>query len=91
MATTDPERAAAIQRIKARRGFLSHLAVWAAFSVVFVLIWLATGHSYFWPMWIIVPWGIVVALHGWTVFGQRPISEAEISREIRKGDGRPPG
>ena len=31
-----------------------------------------------------VGWGIGLALHGWGVYGERPITEAEIQREMEK-------
>ena len=30
-------------------------------------------------------WGIGLALHGWGVYGERPITEAEIQREMERG------
>lgn len=40
------------------------LAPWAIFAVFFVVIWVATGAGYFWPIWPILGWGIGVALSG---------------------------
>ena len=36
------------------------LAVWAAASLM------ARDVGYFWPFWVIVPWGIMLASHGWS-------------------------
>jgi hypothetical protein len=44
--------------------------------------------SYFWPIWPALVWGIALAIHAWTVFGQRPITEADIDRELGR-DRRP--
>lgn len=40
------------------------LAPWAIFAVFFVVIWLATGGGYFWPIWPVLGWGIGVAFSG---------------------------
>jgi hypothetical protein len=44
--------------------------------------------NYFWPIWPALVWGIALAIHAWTVFGQRPITEADIDRELGR-DRRP--
>ncbi|MFB8008695.1 DUF1707 domain-containing protein [Nocardia sp. NPDC056000] len=31
---------------------------WVFVSILVTLIWLATGMGYFWPFWVIVPWGL---------------------------------
>jgi hypothetical protein len=36
------------------------LAIWAVTSL------LAGGVIYFWPFWVIVPWGVVLLAGGWT-------------------------
>ena len=35
-------------------------------------------------MWSMGGWGIGLALHGWGVYGERPITEAEIQREMER-------
>ena len=50
-----------------------------------VLIWALTGAGYFWPIWVIGGWGIGLVLHAWTAFLQKPITEADIDREVERG------
>jgi hypothetical protein len=38
--------------------------------------------NYFWPIWPALLWGIALAIHAWTVYGQRPITDADIDREL---------
>jgi hypothetical protein len=45
-------------------------------------IWAATGAGYFWPGWVLLGWGIGLAMHAWTTFGVKPITEEAIQREI---------
>ena len=43
-----------------------------------------------WNFWIIYPlgaWVLILAGHGWFVYGNRPISESEIQREIERQAG----
>jgi 2TM domain len=44
-------------------------------------IWAMTGGGYFWPIWLILGWGIGVFFHGWDVYA-RPPSEERIRREM---------
>jgi hypothetical protein len=44
-----------------------------------------------WNIWIIYPlmaWMVAVGAHAWYVYGHKPISEAEIKREIDRQAGR---
>ena len=84
--TDDSERrAAAIRRLKAKRGFQIHAAVFVIINVLLVAIWASTGGGYFWPIWPFLGWGIGLAFHGWSVYFRAPISEDDIRREMEKG------
>jgi hypothetical protein len=40
-----------------------------------------------WNFWIVYPlgaWVLLLAAHGWSVYGNKPISESEIKREIER-------
>ena len=80
----DDRRKAAIRRLKAKRRFRQHLVLYAAVNGFLVLTWAITDGGDFWPVWRVV-WGILLALHGWRVYGERPITEAEIQREMERG------
>jgi 2TM domain len=82
----DPDqlRAAAIKRLQAKRGFRVHALVYAVVNAMLLIDWAMMGHRYFWPIWPMAGWGIGLAIHGWTVYFERPISEGEIRREIEK-------
>jgi hypothetical protein len=84
MMTTDPTsaREAAIKRLTARRDFGMHLVTYLAFNGALIVIWYLTGHGYFWPGWLIGLWGAALLVHAWDVWGRRPITEEEISREV---------
>lgn len=79
-------RDVAIKRLKARRDFQMHLGSYLIVNAMLVVIWALSGQASFWPIWLIVFWGVAVALHGWNAYFGQPLSEGEIRREIGKGD-----
>jgi len=83
---TDP-RDAAIKRLKERRDFKTHLAVYLIVNAGLVVIWAISGGGYFWPIWAIGGWGIGLLIHAWVTFGERQITEEDIQREMHRGDG----
>ena len=80
----DERRAAAVTRITHKREFRSHVFVYCAVNALLVIIWAAAGAGYFWPIWSIGGWGIGIAAHAWSVYGERPITEAEITDEMHR-------
>jgi len=50
-------------------------------------IWALSDQGYFWPIWVILGWGVGLLLNGWDVYFRRPISEEEIQREMEQGNG----
>jgi protein-S-isoprenylcysteine O-methyltransferase Ste14 len=77
-------REAAIKRLKARRGFTAHAAVYVMVNILLVVVWAISGMHNFWPIWVIVGWGIGLVMHAWAVYFQ-PITEADIRREMERG------
>jgi hypothetical protein len=43
-------------------------AAYAVVNVVLVAVWVVTGGGYFWPIWSIVVWGVLLAVHAVSVF-----------------------
>jgi fatty acid desaturase len=81
-AAMDP-RAQARQRLQAKRRFQRHALIYAVVIGLLVVIWALTNlGNYFWPIWPALLWGIALAIHAWTVYGQRPITDADIDREL---------
>lgn len=79
----DERRAAAIDRITNRRDFKKHALVYVAVNALLVVIWAASGAGAFWPIWVLAGWGVGLAAHAWSVYGQKQISETEIVDEMR--------
>ena len=81
---TDEHRQWAIRRIKAKREFWGHLAVYLVVNAGLIVIWAMTSGDYFWPVWPMLGWGIGLAAHAATVyFGPPQITEERINRELQ--------
>jgi hypothetical protein len=77
-------REKAVERLKKKRDFKTHLFIYVAVNAALVAIWAATGAGYFWPIFVILGWGIGVVANAWDVYGRKPISEEEIRRETER-------
>src|ERR687896_126047 len=91
MASDDERRARAVKRLEAKRNFWRTVILFLVLSALFVIIWAATTPGgYFWPIWPIVELAIALGFQAWATFGQRPIIEADIEREMRRERGAGP-
>ena len=82
----EERREAAVGRLKAKRNFTRGLFVYVAVNAGLVVVWfLQDDRGFFWPIWPIAGWGLAVAMQWWTLYRQKPISEADIEREMGKG------
>ena len=80
----DERRAAAIERLKNRRELRDHALIYVAINTMLIVIWAASGAGYFWPVWPILGWGLGLALHAWSIHGQRPFTEDDIREETKR-------
>jgi 2TM domain len=83
-------RAQAKSRLKRRREFYSNLGTFLLVNGLLWLIWGLTGadtSGFPWPAWVTAIWGFVILMHGFRAFLRRPITEADIDREVRKLSG----
>ena len=81
----DERRETAVKRVKAKREFKNHLAVYLIVNALLVVIWAMSGAGYFWPIWSIAGWGVGLAFNAWSAYFEKPISEEDIRREMEKG------
>jgi class 3 adenylate cyclase len=78
------EHHAAMERIRAKRGFSVHATVYAAVNLLLIVVWALTSRGYFWPIWPILGWGLGLGMNYWAVYLRRPVSDDEIRRELEK-------
>jgi fatty acid desaturase len=70
------------KRVTDRRELGSHVVAYVVVNAFLVLVWAVTGGGYFWPAWVLGPWGIGLVLHAWDVFGRRPVTDADVQAEL---------
>jgi signal transduction histidine kinase len=81
------ERAAAILRLRRRRGLITHAAVFGVVQLALIVIWAWTGVGYFWPGWTIFGWGVVLALHASLAILRQPITDSAVYRATSRAPG----
>ena len=80
----DERRQEAIDRLKRRSEFWTHLAAYLVINAVIVLVWfMTTPEGFFWPVFPLTGWGIGVFFHGVETF-RRPFTEEQIRREMTR-------
>ena len=72
----------AIERLKKKRDFKTHVLMYVTVNAFLVVIWAISDSGFFWPIFPILGWGIGVIANAWDVYGRKPISEDEIRREV---------
>ncbi|MGC4109719.1 MAG: 2TM domain-containing protein [Nocardioides sp.] len=82
---TGPDlRETAKKHLEKRRGFVAHLLVYVLVNATTVILWMFTGHGFFWPVFLIAFWGIGLIMNAWDVFVAHEITEADVDREVRR-------
>lgn len=83
--TTNDLRERAVARLKKRRDFHAHAAVYVLFNSFVVLVWAMTSQGgFFWPVFLILGWGIGLLMNAYDVYFAEEISEERIAREIER-------
>jgi hypothetical protein len=78
-------RKQARERLEKKRDFKTHVFIYLVVNAALVAIWaIATPDSFFWPIFVILGWGIGVAGNAWDVFVRKPITDDEIDREEQR-------
>jgi 2TM domain-containing protein len=78
----------ALERVKKRRDFHTHLFAYVSINLVLWGVWAvigATAHGWYpWPL----GWAIGLVFNAWDVYFRHPITEADVRREMdRLGGG----
>lgn len=79
-------RTQAIEQVKRKRDFRGHLASYVVANAALWTIWAVSGADTedLWPAWVSGIWGCFLLLDARNAYGERPISEEEIQREMRR-------
>jgi hypothetical protein len=72
------------KRVVDRRELGSHVVAYLVVNTGFIVIWLMTGHGYFWPAWLLCLWGVGLLLHAWEVLVRRPVTDADVDAELEE-------
>jgi len=79
-------REAAVERVRAKRDFKRHVAVYVVVNLLLIGIWALSDGGFFWPIFVILGWGVGLLINGWDAYFKKPISEEEIQREMDRGN-----
>lgn len=77
-------RELAIKRLRQKQAFKGMLVAYVAVNVFLWIIW-AVGDDragFPWPAWVTLGWGIGIAISAWSTFGEKPLTESAIQREM---------
>jgi hypothetical protein len=75
------------KRVREKRDFYSHIAVYVVINLLLVIIWAFTGRGYPWFVWPMAAWGVGLIFHGLDVFifhKQSAWELNEIEKEVDK-------
>ena len=88
--TSSPEvvREEALRRLKTRRDLQAHAVTYLVVNLVIWAVWvviaLGSGGWWPWPIFLTLAWGVGLALNAWDVLIRKPITEADLRREIER-------
>ena len=78
------DREQALLRLKKRRDFQGHAAAFVVVNTAVWVLWAVNGGGSPWPAWLTGLWGIGLVMNAWDVYLRRPITEAEVERELSR-------
>jgi hypothetical protein len=78
------ERLVAARRIKRRRDFFWHLVTYLVINGLMVFVWAIGPRVTFWPVWLLVFWGIALAFHAYYALARQEVTEADVDAELRR-------
>jgi hypothetical protein len=82
--TIDPRRELAIKRLQEKNAFWMHAVSYVVVNAMIVVVWLATGAGFFWPVFILALWGLGLVIHGYNAYRGNVYTEAQVQREMAR-------
>jgi hypothetical protein len=83
----DAAREAARKRVEAKRGLLQTAVAFVIIWAILIVIWAVTDSGSFWPVWPILGMSVALAFQAWNVYGNKPVTEADVDRELHRDQG----
>lgn len=80
----------AIKRLHQKRSFQGMLVAYVVINAFLWALWAITESDKSgvpWPLWVTLGWGVGVALSAWGIYGQKPITEDAVQREMDRQRG----
>jgi hypothetical protein len=79
----------AMAQLKRKQEFRAAIAAYVVVNAALWIIWALSdergdANGIPWPLWVTAFWGLGMVLSAWNVYGQKPISDAEVDAEVRK-------
>ena len=75
----------AIRRIRKRKKLNKQWQVYLFINLILLLVWGLSGGGYFWPIWVIVFWGLSLAWEQWRFdHPEKAITDQEIQDELSR-------
>lgn len=75
---------AARKRVERKRKLRADVVAYIVINLGLIGIWALAGFGYFWPGWVLAGWGVALALDAWNALYQRPITNEDVEREMRR-------
>ena len=72
------------RQLEKRRKFWGDLVAYVVINAFLVGIWAVSGFGTFWPGWVLAGWGVLLVLNAWDAFYRRPVTDADVEREMAR-------
>jgi 2TM domain-containing protein len=80
----DDRRGRAIVRLRKKSEFRAHLLAFFVVNGAVVIAWAVTGGGFFWPIFLILAWGVGLIFHARDVYRGDEPTEEQIRREMER-------
>ena len=77
---------AALQ-IQRWRDFVSQVLAYGIGNIVFIVIWMARGRGFFWPIYPLLVWGLGLSVQHFNVVIRGQITDEEVRRKLNRNGG----
>ncbi len=76
-------RERAIVRLRKKSEFRAHLLAFLVVNTAVVIVWAMTGAGFFWPIFLILAWGVGLIFHARDAYMDEEPTEGQIRREMQ--------